>query len=161
MPGQPQPQRRLDADGRYFDAMPGGVALLTKSDIPYFRTPLIAEYEEENRRALAVTLLPGQGLEPIRVYQIYGFARARDDHERMILNENFLGKIFQDANANGRLPVVIMGDFNTDPLSSAKITQEVNSGGVMLILLLLYLKNVSLATHLNKKVRNLGLICVY
>ena len=128
--GERQPQRRPDADGRYFDAVHGGVGLLTKSHIPYTRTPLIAaEYtEEETRRALAVTLFPGQGLESIRVYQIYGFARARDDHERMMLNESFLGKNFQDANANGGLPVVVMGDFKTDPLSSATTTHEVNSG---------------------------------
>ena len=144
--GEPQPQRRPDADGRYFDAVPGGVGLLAKSHIPKTRTPLIAaEYtEEETRRTLAVTLFRGQGLEPIRVYQIYGFARARDDHERMMLNESFLGKNFQDATANGgHRPSFVCND---NPLFFSGNWCDALASTAVLI------------TPSNKKGSNLGLI---
>ena len=130
VPGKAQPQRRAGVEGRFLDAMPGGVGVMAKSHIPIVRTPLLLDTytEEESRRVVSVTILPGGGLEPVRIYQIYGFARAKDDPDRMALNEQLLRKVFQEANSGELVPTLIIGDFNIDPIYSAEVTNEVGRG---------------------------------
>ena len=129
IPGEPQLQRRAGAAGRILDAMPGGVAFLAKSHIPFVRTPFLLDYTaEEKRRVMSITILPNSGQEPLRLYQVYGFARARDDPERMNLNEALLNKVLREANAAGNIPTVIMGDFNIEPDFSAELSAAIFEG---------------------------------
>ena len=130
VPGISQPQRRPGVEGRYLDAMPGGVGFLIKKHIPHVRTTLLLDEfnEDERRRVVSVTMLPGNGLEPVRLFQVYGYARARDDAERLDLNERLLSKVFKEAAACGPIPVVVMGDFNIDPAYSRTVTDLLVEG---------------------------------
>ena len=74
------------------------------------------------------TVFAGNGMEPVRVIQLYGYARAHGDAERMELNERFLQKIFEESNSNANLPVILLGDFNVEPQYSPTISFEVNTG---------------------------------
>ena len=120
VPGYPQLQRRPGEEGRYLDAMPGGVGFLVKDHLPHVRTPLLLDEftDEDRRRVVSMTILSEDGLEPLRLFQVYGCSRAKDDPERMDLNEKLLGKVFREAEACGSLPIIIMGDFNIDPAYS-------------------------------------------
>ena len=128
--GPPQPQRREGVPGRLFDPMPGGVGSLVKTQIPFARTSLtVTDWTEEDlRRIQAFTIFPGEGLEPIRIVQIYGYARAHSDPERMIKNESFLQKVFRECNSYGYVPTVLIGDFNIEPQYSAVISHETFTG---------------------------------
>ena len=75
-----------------------------------------------------MTILSEDGLEPLRLFQVYGYSRAKDDPERMDLNEKLLGKVFREAEACGSLPIIIMKDFNIDPAYSKVVTEEVVNG---------------------------------
>ena len=88
VPGKAQPQRRPGVEGRYLDAMPGGVGFMVKGHVPFVRTPLLLDdyTEEESRRIVAITVVPEDGVTPVRIYQIYGYARAKDDPERFEIN---------------------------------------------------------------------------
>ena len=129
-PGKAQPQRRPGVDGRYLDAMPGGVGFMVKGHIPFVRTSLLLDdyTEEESRRIVAITIVPEDGMTPIRIYQVYGFARAKDDPERYEINERFLTKIFEEADSCRDIPVVIIGDINIDPSFSTAVSERVISG---------------------------------
>ena len=77
---------------------------------------------------MSVIIIFGDGLEALRLVQIYGYARARDDPERVDLNEKLLSKVFREAGGCESLPVIMMGDFNIDPACSKVVTDEVLSG---------------------------------
>ena len=89
--GHPQSQRQQDVPGRLFDPMPGVVGSFVKSDLPAVKTAFTVEgwSEDESRRVHAFSVFPGEGMEPIRIVQVYGYARAHDDADRMELNEAF------------------------------------------------------------------------
>ena len=71
-------------EGRLLDAMPGTVAFFVKGHVPFVRTPLLLDCTAEvRRRVTSITILPGSGQEPARLFQVFGFARAKDDPERM------------------------------------------------------------------------------
>ena len=110
--------------------MPGGVGSFVKSDLPAVKTALTVEgwSEDELRRVQAFSVFPGEGMEPIRIVQVYGYARAHDDADRMELNEAFLRKVFRECNAYGELPTVLIGDFNIEPQFSTVISQELFTG---------------------------------
>ena len=92
--GLPQPQRREDLPGRLFDPMPGGVGSLVKAQIPFTRTPLTVTdgSEEDLRRIQAFTKFSGEGLEPIRIVQVLGYARATQ--KECLKNRIFLAESF-------------------------------------------------------------------
>ena len=128
--GLPQPQRRLGVPGRFLDPMPGGVGSFIKTHIPFVRSNLLVDglTDEDLRRVQSYTVFAGNGMEPVRVIQLYGYARAHGDAERMELNERFLQKIFEESNSNANLPVILLGDFNVEPQYSPTVSYEVNTG---------------------------------
>ena len=80
---EPQPPRRPNDPGRLNDAMPGGVAVAARKDIPVFSLPLTDTRwtEEDKRRCLLTVLAPAAGREPIHLITVYGVAGAMDDAE--------------------------------------------------------------------------------
>ena len=99
---------------------------MVKAHVPFVRTPLLDECtEEESRRIVAITVVPEDGLTPVRIYQIYGFSRAKDDPERLRLNEQLLKKVFGEADSCRDVPVLIIGDVNIDPKISAEVPEKV------------------------------------
>ena len=130
VPGKAQPQRRPGVEGRYLDAMPGGVGFMVKGHVPFVRTPLLLDgyTEEESRRIVATTVVPEDGVTPVRIYQIYGYARTKDDPERFEINERLLTKVFEEADSCRDIPVVVIGNINIDPLFSTAVSERVVSG---------------------------------
>ena len=65
-PGHPQLQWRPGIEGRFLDAMPGGVGFLIRKRIPHVRTDLVLDEftDEEKRRAVSITMFPGDGNGP-------------------------------------------------------------------------------------------------
>ena len=81
--------------------------------------------EEESRRVVARTVVPEDGLALVRIFQTYGFARAKDDPERLKLNEQLLRKVFEEADSCRDIPVLIIGDINIDPTFSTEVSEKV------------------------------------
>ena len=100
VPRNPPLQWRAGVEGRHLDASPGRVGFSLKKHISHVWTALLLdECAEERRRVVLVTTSLGDGFVPFRLFQIYGYARAKDDPERMDLNEKPLNKVFKEANA--------------------------------------------------------------
>ena len=111
VPGNPQLQRRPGVEGRYLDAMPGGMGFLIKIHIPHVRTALLLnEYtEEEKRRVVSITNSTRRRIGTCYVcFRFMDMRRAGDDPDRMQLNEQLLHEVFREADACGRLPVIIL-----------------------------------------------------
>ena len=101
-----------------------------KAELPFARIEFVVEdwTEEERRRVQMFPVLPGVGTEPIRVIQVYGFARARDDGDRVAKNETFLQTVFREGNSCADTPTVVLGDINIEPEFSATIASEIVVG---------------------------------
>ena len=129
--GLPQPQRREGIEGRYFYPIPGGVGAYIRSHLPFCTSArcYTEDWSDEDlRRNHSFSLFPGDGLEPIRVIQVYRYARAKDDTLRMTLDEDLLRKVFCEGWACGDIPVVIVGDMNIEAEYYPIICTEVESG---------------------------------
>ena len=101
-----------------------------KGHVPFGQTLLLLDdyTEEESRRVVAFTVFPEDGLAPVKIYQILGFARAKDDPERLKLNGQLLKKVFEEAGSCRDIPVLIIGDINIDPLFTTKVSEKVFGG---------------------------------
>ena len=127
---EPQPPRRPNDPGRLNDAMPGGVAVAARKDIPVFSLPLTDTRwtEEDKRRCLFTVLAPAAGREPIHLITVYGVAGAMDDVEKLRRNEELLTKMFETANSYGDVPICVVGDLNTEPQHSAIFSTQLGTG---------------------------------
>ena len=84
--------------------------------------------DEERRRDVSVTILPGNGLKPLKVVPDFVIRPNQRRSRANGLERKLLNKVCREANACGPIPVIIMGDFNIDSAYSKAVTHEVVKG---------------------------------
>ena len=102
-----------------------GVGFSLKKHVLHVRTALLLDEfsDEERRRDVPVTILPGNGLEP---FEVVPDLRIRPGQRRSRANgleRKLVNKDFREASACGR-----KGDFNIDSAYSKAVTDEVVKG---------------------------------
>ena len=130
--GQAQPCRpnAVKHPNSPLDAKQGGVSLQIKNAhnaVPSPRTKLGDELYLTGRWQSAVVRICGGDI-LMHVITVYGYPRANEGGETYEQNEEFMRKVFLEAESLGNVPVAICGDFNVNIERSQILSQNTVSG---------------------------------
>ena len=117
--GSPQ-----DALSNPWHCKQGGVAIVARNGMTLQRVQPVNEHEQklvEFKRFVHAAVPVGNGKRVIHVISFYGFSGANQCPKRMAENEEMLNAIFQVLAVLGKVPILLLGDFNVRLGTSAAI----------------------------------------
>eukprot|EP00973_Karenia_brevis_P090336 12402088-Karenia_brevis.AAC.1 len=133
--GRPQDcQNRVDPafTPSIWNAAHGGVGILVKKGLLARHVPTdtaLRQWLWETGRWVHIVVALGQGKDMLHIIAIYGYTRAQSCPQAKKSNEEFLKRAFEATAELGNVPVVILGDFNTE-LDNSEVLQTAVSTGV-------------------------------
>ena len=111
-------------------ALPGGVGIISRHPLQLVKPSCqLSTWLWDTTRFVHACVLPAYASkQPIHVVCVYGHSKASTDPARKRQNEELLDAVFQYIAQLGNVPVVILGDFNTQPNLSSALNTALTSG---------------------------------
>ncbi|KAJ9434816.1 hypothetical protein DIPPA_23596, partial [Diplonema papillatum] len=117
-------RERLDRQGKaspwVAEAGGAGVAVFAKKPAPAF----VVGKPSLSRRWVHVAVGIGKGSQFLHIFTLYANSGEKAASER----ERIIAEVHREASSLGRVPVVVAGDFNAEPSSSAAMSSMLRSG---------------------------------
>ena len=119
--GKPQPQLESSYNNSAWNVAAGGVAVLARRGLPLRLVPPHDDAERmlwETGRWCHATIPYGSGRHLLHLMSVYGYTGSgKPDENRR--NDDLLRDVLAVASTLGDVPIVVAGDFNTQPDHSA------------------------------------------